>query len=385
MFLNNSKIQNYINNIYIFSVTLTLLLHVFNILKINDDIKFFHVTAIFSIGVICLLKKRRVRSLDNFKLFIIWTLFSSLLSPISTSLFSSIKFLIVILSVYGIVFISINKLILFVNIITPFIIISLLYNYASISVYRYEGFYEDPNYLCTTLLVFYFYIQLLWKQTENNILKKFLFVEILSILFLITTTISRTGIVCFAVMTLIFYWEIIKNKVFKSILVLSLLLVCIYSIYPEFIDGIIQNYLIREIENSDDVQGAGNLRWEISMRGINYLLTYPQYLLQGIGIGGYASATSLNGWHASTSHADHNSFTSCFSEQGLIGIILYLLFLKTVYKSIKSSKILKNKGLIPICLGTFFVFLLFSASIYQLNYLPFWFLIFTLISLANNN
>lgn len=369
--------------VYIILITSTLVFHIFNHLYATASLKVFHVFAAAAIVGAFMLERHSDKLLGVFRWVLVWGFLSTILSPIEVAYFAYVKFLIVALSVYFIAYVPIDRLIKAINIVTPIVLLALVRQYFLEPIYRYQGFYEDPNYFCATLLVLYFFIQLYWKQQERLWVRIGLLVEIALIFFLVTTTISRTGLVCLLLMTLVFWWNLFVKHKFKATLGAILTVFVVYYFYGDYIALALQEYVMRETTNKDTVGSASELRWEISMRGISYLFSHPLFLLQGIGIGTYSSAVKvLSGWHASTHHIDHNTITSWFSEQGLIGLLLLLRFFYLLFLRIKHNVRLKSQGLHILVLCVLSVFLFFSLSINQTDYLPFWFLIFTLANLS---
>lgn len=371
--------------LYIVLISLALLFHVFNNLQLNENIKIFHLFALAGIIFGLLIRKQKNQITTNFWKFVGWTILSCAISPIQESYMAGLKFLIVVWAAFYITQIPLKGLVKVINIITPIVLISLIRLYFLEPVYRFQGFYEDPNYMCTTLLVLYFFIQLLWKQNSSRLIQGILVVEMVLILFIITTSISRTGILCFGLMTIVFWWDMFKRNKAKSLLGLTVIVGIIYYYNQDFVENAITGYLVRETENSDTLSGASNLRWEISMRGLSYIFAHPAFLFQGIGIGSFRFATVLDGWHAATAHIDHNTITSCITEQGIVGFILYARFVFSIFKNLKANTALREMSMYVPCLCALFVFLLFSASIYQFSYLPFWFLLMTLASISTQS
>lgn len=369
---------------YIVVIALTVLFHVFNNLQINETIKLFHLFAIGTIVLGLFLHKSKTNIVNrSFALVIIWALVTSLLSPISASYLNMLKFLIISLSVLFLPYVSFDKLITYINIVIPIALTALIAESIRNFIYRFQGFYEDPNYFCTTLLVFYFYIQLYWNKTKKIWIKTLLLVEILLIAYLVAISISRTGMACFLLMTIAFWWEqFMKNKT-KSVIAIFILLGCIYYFYKDMIDVAIEGYTMREESSNDSLGSASEHRWKISLSGLSFLFSHPLYWIQGIGIGTFRHGYELQGWHSYTNLIDHNTLTCWFTEQGIIGIILLFRFFALLCFKIYNSSYLKLTKLRIPCLSVFFVFLIFSASINQTTYFPFWFLLLTLVSISN--
>lgn len=372
-------------NIYALLITLTLLLHVFNNLQLNESIKFFHLGAGLSLFIALFFLRRRIGKIGKIAFaFVTTSFFSCILSPYEQSLSVWIKLCIIIGATLFVIAIPIRKLVIGVNIIIPITLIALVKEYFEGVYYRYQGFYEDPNYMCTTLLVLFFYLQLLWEMYSKKIVRIGVLFEMLILLFLVSTSISRTGLVCFSVMAIGFFWDnFLKNKSLAIIGVLSIACLTIYFA-PTLVEQALDNYTMRETENSDTLGHASSLRKEISMRGVNYVLDHPSCWLLGIGEGATAHASSFPDFYVRTHHGDHNTITCCFSEQGMVGFWLMIMLYYNIFKKLRSKRDPRLKKIKLISMVSLFVFIIFSMSINQMVYLPFWFMIFTLSNIAQN-
>lgn len=377
---NNRK-----SNIYALLITLTLLLHVFNNLQLNESIKFFHLGAGLALIFALFFLRKKLGKIEKIALaFVTTSFFSCILSPYEQSLSVWIKLCIIIGATLFVVAIPIRKLIIGVNIIIPIALLALVKEYFVGIYYRYQGFYEDPNYMCTTLLVLFFYLQLLWEICSKKVIRIGVLFEMLVLLFLVSTSISRTGLVCFSVMAIGFFWDnFLKNKSLAIIGVLSIACLTIYFA-PTLVEQALDNYTMRETENSDTLGHASNLRKEISMRGVNFVLTHPAYWVLGMGEGATSHASSVPDFHVRTHHGDHNTITCCFAEQGLVGFLLMIILYYNIFKKIRSKRDPRLKKIKLISMVSLFVFIIFSMSINQMVYLPFWFMIFTLSNIAQN-
>lgn len=375
--------HNLLKKCYLALVVLTLLFHVFNNFQITEEIKVFHLFAISSIFVGLLIPKKKDNLVLAFAMIIVWALVTSLFTQISASYVNMLKFLIISLSLLFIPFVSFKKLVLFVNCIIPFVLVCLVLDSIKNFIFRYQGFYEDPNYFCTTLLVFYFYIQLLWNSTSKTWHKILLLIEILIIAYLIAISISRTGMSCFVLMTIAFWWELFLHNKIKTIVSIIILFFVVYYFYKDVIDVVIEGFNTREASSNDDFGSASTHRWKISQSGLTFIVNHPLYWLQGIGIGSFRHGYELEGWRSYTNLIDHNTLTCWFTEQGIIGIALLFRFFWLLFRRLKKNKYLKSLKLTIPSITVFVVFIIFSASINQTNYFPFWFLLLTLVSLSN--
>lgn len=376
---------NWKYSVYTFLITATLLLHVFNNLQISDSLKFFHIGALLSLSFGGIYLRNKFGKIGRLAIAFVATSFlSSSLSHFDQSLSVWLKLFIIIGATSFILLIPLRRLVIGVNAVIPIALLFLVKEYFTGIYYRYQGFYEDPNYMCTTLLVLYFYLQLLWEISSKKTVHVFALFEMLVVLFLVTTSISRTGLICFSIMTIGFFWDnFLKNKVSTIIGVVSVF-VMVSFLAPSLVERAFENYTMRETENSDTFNHASDLRREISMRGVNFVLEHPIYWLQGMGEGATAHAADIPGFHVRTHHGDHNTITCCFSEQGIIGLSLLLALFFNIYKGIRKKNSQYFRKIRIISLITLFVFIIFSMSINQMVYLPFWLMIFTLSNIAQN-
>ena len=111
--------------------------------------------------------------------------------------------------------------------------------------FRYTGFYNDPNYLCTTLIVFLTLVLCEFSRIDNKYIKVGLIVEILIIVFLVTTTVSRTGLLCVIVMLAISMWGYLKKHTIPSVIVVSLAIGSFVYTNPKLVENTIESYTTR--------------------------------------------------------------------------------------------------------------------------------------------
>lgn len=378
-------LKNLRTNVYSLLLTITLLLHVFNNLQISENLKFFHFGAGAALVFALLFIKKRIGRIGKLALaFVVVSLFSCMLSPYGQSINVWLKLCIIIGATMFIVAIPIRNLVIGVNTIIPIVLIALVKEYFAGSYYRYQGFYEDPNYMCTTLLVLFFYLQLLWEMFDKKVIRVFVLFEMVVLLFLVTTSISRTGLTCFTLMSIGFFWDNFKKNKFLTIIGgLSVALATLW-LAPSLVERALENYTMRETENSDTLGHASDLRKEISMRGVRFVLNNPTYWLLGMGEGATSHASAIPGFHVRTFHGDHNTITCCFSEQGVLGLSLMFLMYFSIFKRLMKKKDPCLKKIRLISTISLCVFIVFSMSINQMVYLPYWFMIFTLSNLAQN-
>lgn len=371
--------------IYSMLLSVTLLFHIFNNLQLSESIKIFHFTASVALVFALFLLEKPLGKIQGITLlFLISSFVSCELSPFEGAEMVWLKLLIIVSSVSFVQTVPSKYIISSTNIIIPIILSALLIHYFTGDYFRFQGFYNDPNYLCVSLLVVYFYIQLAWETYSTKLIKIFLCGEILMVLLLISTTISRTGLICFLLMSLVFWGHLfLKNKL-TTVCVCALMVCFVTATESNVINKVVNNYTERKVQQGDTMDRASKLRKEIALRGVNYVVDNPQYWLQGIGMGGSSHASSYSNFHVRTHHGDHNTFTSSFTEQGIIGCLLYLCLLFSIFKQIYKNQTVTFKRIRLLSIAAFLIFCIFSMSVNLMVYFPFWFVLFTLANISDD-
>lgn len=370
--------STFIFTLYIWVISMALILHVFNAFEIGP-FKVFQLFAAagFLISLFYINSTGDIQKLSYF--FIFFTILSSLLSPYPDSLSKAIVFSIVLGSCQMLAVVSNSKVLKIANLLIPIPLIFLLFILSINKSYRFVGFYNDPNYLCTTLVVFLSLILLYYVNCKSTITKFLLIGEIIIIAYITVATLSRTGLACIGFIIVVGLWEYIKKH--KYVALLGIIAVSVYfSINtPPLINDTISKIESRSENNHDNFTSATNLRLRISMKGVNYVFSHPQFMFFGLGSG------SIGHWEyfedaSNDRYIDHNTLTSTFSEQGLIGFCLLIAILYQTFKI--NWNLRENSQCKSIRLSVFLALLIFSLSINQNTYLPFWWMI---IFLNNKN
>ncbi len=362
---------------YIVCIVASLMLHVFNELNITEELKFFHITAALAcVIVIVFFPKSTKTQILTYGLGGI-AILSSALSPYPGAITRAISMVIVIIGCSGLSYVNANKIIKLANILIPIVLVVLYAHFLSlVAIYRYTGFYNDPNYLCTTLMVFEFLIFEYMLRSTKKVIKFLLIFELGLIFMLAVPTLSRTGIVCLLFLVMAYSWELILK--YRKIAIISLGIAIAYLVFspPAFITNSIESFNSREDEHGNFAQ-ASNLRMEIALKGVNYVTHHPEYWLQGLGLGATGHLEYFHDYRGDTHYLDHNTITSTFSETGVIGFFLMVtLFILTLKKNLKKTNMKSPDRLLRIC-GCLALFV-FCLSINQLTYLPFWWMIYLL-------
>lgn len=361
-----------IQTLYIFSVVATFILHAFNDVEYGG-IKLFYIPAAVSFILSMLFSDKKQILNKKTILLVAWTLMSSFISPYEGALSRAFTFMVVTVSLFGMLSCDKRKILHVANIAIPFVLFFLLAHRESDAFGRYQGYYNDPNYLCTTLITYIALIMMEMFVVKKKYFQVGLLLELLVILFLITTTVSRTGLFCSFLLLLLTTWGFFVRYKFQTAIVVIIGIGAMVYTNPIIIADTINSYMIRA-ERGDELSGASDLRKEIALRGVQYVTAHPQYILQGLGNGGTANAQCYNDFVVQSKEGDHNTLTSMFSEQGFIGFILYISILWYLARYLYSNY--KNGNVSRISFFTFIVLQIFSLSISQVLYFPFWFFLF---------
>lgn len=361
--------------LYTYLCVLSLVLHAFNRLSIVEGVKYFHLTALLSLICYFFIPKTKDRIYRDVVLLIVISLISSLLSPVENSFLGGVTLAIVIFSMLGVREVKDKKIIHYLNMGSAVIVIALLMHYFSEDIFRYQGYYEDPNYMCTTLLVLLYFILLEFMQLKSLFWKILLVVEIFFILFLVAVSLSRTGLfAAFIILTISFFSFIKRYKIYTFFFVIASA-IALNTWQPEFVEKAVAGLMDRQNSTNDNFDSARSHRFDLSVVGLSYLFSNPEYWIQGIGVGGTHNKKYFSGFDMKAgTNRDHNTFTSSLTEQGLVGFYCYVSIIILSFLFVfRKSKIVIYKY---ITLGVMISMVVFSLSIWQMNYLPFWFFFF---------
>jgi hypothetical protein len=222
-------------------------------------------------------------------------------------------------------------------------------------VNRFSGFYNgDPNSAGIFLLMIIGFIFIEIEKFKN--LRKYLYPLVLFLCYGILMTASRTVIVAFALVTLIFAYN---NRVNK----LSIQIYFLYFLGVIFAFDFVANQLSRfhnaHLQTSADVDGNRIMKW---VYYINFMIESPIYLITG-------SQEEIN------NRAAHNVYIQMLYNVGLLPVIIFIAKTKNSIKLLYS----KNKKAI------YFIIPFISITMYvgELKEVPIYILLFTLTLFDN--
>jgi hypothetical protein len=359
-------------------MAIMLPLHVFN-LGGGEGLKPFHIPAVIA----CILSFFVLKKKDKLYRYVIWFLIFALISSIlsyATSAYSMwINMFIVLTGCLGLAYVDPKPFLMLTAIFIPIDIIVLFYHSIVEPQYRYQGFYNDPNYLCTTLIVFIFILLLVYTNIQKKLYKAVIIFTLVITYALILMTLSRTGLFGSLLLLLGASTTAIRKHFVKFIVAASICMVALLNYASNFIDNKWEQIYERIYENNDNIENAGSHRWDLSLQNIRFIMDNPQFIPFGLGggttYGKYAMQVPGLNKYRKDWHIDHNTWTSVFSEQGLFCFILFFIIINVTFNRMRKKTKNAKKYLLY---GAFFSIFLFSFSISQKTYLPFWWIMFVL-------
>lgn len=365
-------------NVYVICMAIALPLHVFN-MGGGDGLKPFHIPA----AIACVLSFIFLKKKEKLYKIVIWflgvALLSSLLSYASSAFSIWLNTFIILTSCVGLAYVESKQVLKYATLLIPIDVVVLYYHSLVEPQYRYQGFYSDPNYLCTTLIVFIFLLLLVYSNTERIIAKVVIIGTLVLTYALIFLTLSRTGLICSLMVLLLSSIAAVKKHFFKFVIAAMLGVWALQHYATSFLDNQWDLIYERVFEANDNVEYAGAHRFHLSLQNIMFILDHPQYIPFGLGggttVGVNASEVPGLAQYRKSTIGDHNTWTSTFSEQGLICFILFSFIIFITFNKVRGNRNGSNRYLL---LGVFLSIVLFSFSVSQKTYLPFWWVIFFL-------
>lgn len=362
-----------IDSIYIWMISLALCLHVFNTFELFEGFKAFYFPSAcaFLISIYKIAKYNRGHLYPIVWAFILLTMVSAIVSRYSGAIGSANTMMILIIGAYSLRYVDLKEFLAVNNIL---ILVSLLGLFGGLiyggiyNNFRFSGYYQDPNYFCTTLLLFIYILMVSIYTTDKRILKIVNLVEIMLIILLVGLSVSRTGLVCVGLVMFVGLFTLYKKNKFITVLAVFAVSIAITKIDFSLIFDLFNQ---RFIQASDGVQSATALRFSLSKRFISEAFSSIDTGILGLGIGSTIAPHQLGIIDISLHHRDHNTITSCLSEHGILAFMIFCYIHLRLILNLCTTKWLRILRLV-----TYLSVLIFSASIWQMTYLPWWMLIF---------
>jgi len=382
----------FISTKYFFPVAFFLFLVGYLKLPIIADFKIHYIIPIIFILYIFLQKDLKITII--YFLFFILSLSSSLFSylvfdilsyDISRAVFSLFLFA----SNFIIFFITVNlmnlkqllKAIYFSSILYSFFVLwDIVSMFKKGAFVRYQGTFQDPNYIVILFLLFIatsiYYID----RHRNIIMKLFSFYLVMVYFIAILVTFSRSGYLA-SVIFLITFLLLSKNR--TKGFSLFLIICFVFSIFilnqKELFEKLLQFLEWRFFSESEIIGGMSRV-YEIKA-GFSFFVSEFPLSLTGMGIGSSEITDFFSKYYdnASVIHPRiHNTFASVLFEQGILSFIIFFIILVKNF-----NLLIKNKEVYRYFMPLYLATLVSSLFIWNLYYLPFYIVIFYIPYLAH--
>lgn len=250
--------------------------------------------------------------------------------------------------------------------------------------YRYQGFFNDPNYFNSAILLLIFINIIELNNNICNLKKIILMISIILLTFLQIATASRSGI--FGI--LVFWLFILKySKDKKGIICLctylGVIVTVIYICYDANLFNIQHTvkYLIERIlMKSNNDYGSAMMRFSEMYNGLNIIAIYPLALFIGIGTG----STTMVKWFSKFAVNDdyitriHNTYVSVLIENGILSLIVFIMLIIFILRLLTKSKN-EYKYIYFSLLSSQ---LIMSGFIWTIDFIPFWISIYIICKLS---
>lgn len=369
----------------IFNCILAVLLFLFNLNSINiKGIKVFYLIIPF-ILIYFLLKKKINLYLENklFFLFVFLSFISAFTGFINneSSLSKDVIFESLILLLIGIICLFVTNVITIrhIEIYSKIsIILSLIFfiDYLkNFDGYRYQGFFNDPNYFNSSILLLIFFNIMCFEIINSNIKKNIIFFSNLILIFVSISTASRSGILGLSIFMVFYILYILTHKgylhLLKSLIMIIIVTIFIYNFDLMNIKSNFSYLVERILMKSSNDSGSAMMRFSEARNGLNLMKENPISLILGNGTGVTTNINWFSNYVVSLiSHVTrvHNTYMALLVENGILGLFTFLLTIFTPL--ILTIKNLKNDYKY-IYIGLGFSQIAIAFFIWNIKFIPF--------------
>lgn len=352
----------------VYSLLYALLLpfHMLNSVEVAGGIKLWYlpVACLAITGLFHLKELQRSFALRLYGGFVILT-FTSILIGGSSLLMNCVNLLLMFLAMLPMI--SLDKKLFYK--LTPFFFLGAIYysfthaNWESVN-WRFQGMYNDPNYLVTSLIVgIYLCVQAF--SGGKIVIKVISVIAILYALYTIMVTQSRGGTIALLTFALFIAIKSYRSSKGWTIAVVVLLLVFSTSITVRYAQNI-ENIAMRfSGERAGDRSGAMS-RFKEMDAGKEVIENHPWVLITGAGYGISGSAKNMLElpYRYNSTHRIHNTPFAVLFEQGVFAFFLLVAMVVLAMKNTWKKDWIKFGLLLAVGLQ--------SMTIWLISYLPFW-------------
>lgn len=322
------------------------------------------IMRIFSLFV-CLNVLLRIKEKNTIKprigiLFLIYILYILFVMVPSLEILSAVFLLLDIFSCFIVVsdvakkqnllreFFSVYSIICFISFFSGIIANNFIYNEYTLT--RFNGTFEDPNYMGFFFTIAIFSIVCL--KLFNKYLRVLF---IISLYVMIFTSLSLTAIVVNLIVWL-FYFIFNKNLKSKNIVLIFLSVFLVFILYNVGLynkDIPIIGSLVERINGVIDNVALGNYgeattgRTDLAFKHLDYFFNSS---IVNIFFGGIPSNSRLI--HSELGAAAHNEYVDMLLNVGVVGtLVLIFFFFSTMFQCYKKYKLSKDKTYLFILMG----------------------------------
>ncbi len=337
--------------------------------------KLFYVPCLTAL-LFSVFKRHKIDRVDRLIiLLIILSILSSIINPPSGGsplTWALTRFCFGILCFWNIRNVSPVLFVRVLALVSPLIVFThyLLTNPFAYGLYRYAGFYGDPNYLAMGLNFIIVIEYLNWKWFHSVFSRILSLVTIIGAIPLILVGVSRGGVIGLVFILLFIAWDLFRNSK-KRFALLVLAAILLASPIAARFSSQFSDIETRFDRNSDsDARSADSRILEIQSV-VNVFSSHPVLILFGVGLGNNMRAAEMYPEDYIDKFQVHNTFFKLLFEQGIFAFIVFCILM---FKQFMFT--LKNKQ--KIYLGLYMGALVTTMTLGCITFMPFWIVFFFL-------
>lgn len=217
---------------------------------------------------------------------------------------------------------------------------------------RFAGLDLDPNYFSIQILIAISCLSVLIMYDKRESIKSSILIVVLSIFGLLS--LSKMFLITFLLYLILIFIILLKTNIKKSIKYLISLL-CIASIVGYyFYDYFYEAFLFRFIGKGNHISDITTGRSDIWISYIEEIFKNIKNIFIGKGI----ASEFLDG------HISHNMYLIAIYKLGIIGIIIFLVFILILFRNLKyQMKILNSINILSINLLPLYIILVANLTL----------------------
>lgn len=241
--------------------------------------------------------------------------------------------------------------------------------------YRFAGLDIDPNYYAIqVMLAISLNILMIFRSNKK---KTFNIIMTVALVIFGLLSLSKMYLITLFTLNIIVVFVLISKNIFsalKYLMAVSILCSLLLYIYgPYFYNA----YLFRFFAHGEDLSNITTGRSEKWGTYLHYIFNNPHTFLFGNGI----ANGPLNG------QMPHNMYIFALFQNGVLGIMLYILFLFYIYNTLKMNYLATNSINLSLNIIPLLIILIsnFSLDSFAMDYFPLHLFLVMISVLANKN